>query len=77
MLLFPQVIQGAARAREPHRIPTYLTRVAESFHRFYHHHRVVSEDRDLSVARLLLCQGVRQVIANGLTLLGVSAPDRM
>jgi arginyl-tRNA synthetase len=77
LLLFPQMIQGAARAREPHRIPTYLAKLAESFHRFYHVHRVVTEDRERSQGRLVLCQGVRRVLANGLALLGVSAPERM
>jgi arginyl-tRNA synthetase len=77
LMLFPQLIQGAARAREPHRIPTYLARLSEAFHRFYHFHRVVTPDRERSEARLLLCLGVRQVLANGLALLGVSAPERM
>jgi arginyl-tRNA synthetase len=77
LMLFPEVIRGAARAREPHRLPAYLARVAEGFHRFYHVHRVVTADRELSQARLLLCLGVRQVVRNGLGLLGVSAPERM
>ena len=74
---FPQVLQGAARAREPHRVPTYLRGLAESFHRFYQVHRVVSEDRELSQARLALAAGVRRTLANGLQLLGVAAPERM
>jgi arginyl-tRNA synthetase len=74
---FPHVLQGAARTREPHRVPTFLRGLAESFHRFYQVHRVVSDDRDLSQARLALAEGVRQTLANGLTLLGVAAPERM
>ena len=77
LALFPDVVRGAARAREPHRLPTYLARTAESFHRFYHVHRVVTPDRELSEARLLLCLAARQVVKNGLGLLGVSAPERM
>jgi arginyl-tRNA synthetase len=77
LLLFPELVRGAARAREPHRLPTYLARLAETFHRFYHVHRVVTADRELSQARLLLCLGVRQVVRNGLGLLGVAAPERM
>lgn len=77
LALFPEVVRGAARAREPHRLPAFLARVAEGFHRFYHVHRVVTDDRELSEARLLLCVGVRQVVRNGLELLGVSAPERM
>jgi arginyl-tRNA synthetase len=77
LALFPDVVRGAAKAREPHRIPAYLARVSESFHRFYHVHRVVTEDRARSEARLLLCLAARRVLANGLGLLGVSAPERM
>lgn len=74
---FPEVISGAAKAREPHRIPIYLETLATSFHQFYHNHRVLSDDDDLTAARLLLCQATRTVLANGLGLLGVSAPDKM
>src|SRR5262249_50585764 len=77
LALFPDVVRGAAKAREPHRIPAYLARVSESFHRFYHVHRVVTDDRARSEARLLLVLGLRRVLANGLGLLGVSAPERM
>jgi arginyl-tRNA synthetase len=77
LALFPDVVRGAARAREPHRIPAYLARASESFHRFYHVHRVVTDDRARSEARLLLCLAARRVLANGLGLLGVSAPERM
>jgi len=74
---YPEVVRGAAAAREPHRIPTFLTEAAADFHRFYHACRVVTEDLERSRARLLLAAAARQVIANGLGLMGVSAPERM
>lgn len=74
---FPQVVAEAAQAFEPHRIPIYLRELAATFHPFYHNHRVVGSPPARQAARLALCLGVRQVLANGLGLLGVSAPDRM
>jgi len=74
---FPEVIRGAAAAREPHRIPTYLTELAAEFHRFYHACRVVSDDVARSRDRLLLSAAARIVLRNGLALMGVSAPDRL
>ena len=65
------------KAREPHRIPTCLMETAAEFHRFYHVCRVVSEDRATTRWRLSLCEATRQVLANGLALMGVSAPERM
>jgi arginyl-tRNA synthetase len=74
---FPELVRGAAVAREPHRLPTYLMEVAAEFHRFYHACRVVGEDDEMSRGRLLLAAAARTVIGNGLALMGVSAPDRM
>ncbi len=74
---FPEVVRGAARTREPHRIPTYLMETAAEFHRFYHACRVVSENLERSRSRLQICEATRQVLANGLSLMGVSAPQRM
>lgn len=74
---FPEVVRGAALAREPHRLPTYLMEAAAEFHRFYHACRVVSEDVPKSRARLELSDATRIVIRNGLVLMGVSAPERM
>jgi arginyl-tRNA synthetase len=74
---YPEVVRGAAAAREPHRIPTYLMEMAAAFHRFYHACRVVTEDADRSRARLMLAAAARQVLANGLALMGVSAPASM
>ena len=74
---YPEVVRGAAAAREPHRIPTFLMETAAEFHRFYHVCRVVTEDLERSRVRLMLAAAARQVIANGLALMGVSAPERM
>jgi arginyl-tRNA synthetase len=77
LLEFPEVVLGAALAREPHRLPTYLQDLAGVFHAFYHQHRVVADDAGLTQARLDLCDAARIVFANGLGLLGVSAPEKM
>jgi arginyl-tRNA synthetase len=74
---YPEVVRGAAAAREPHRIPTYLMETAGDFHRFYHVCRIVTDDLERSRARLQLAAAARQVIANALGLMGVSAPERM
>jgi arginyl-tRNA synthetase len=74
---FPEVVRGAAAAREPHRIPTYLVETSAAFHRFYHACRVVTDDAPRSRARLAIAEAARRVIANGLALLGVTAPERM
>jgi arginyl-tRNA synthetase len=74
---FPEVVRGAALAREPHRIPTYLMETAAEFHRFYHACRVVTDDLGRSRARLELVDATRIVLRNGLALMGVSAPDQM
>jgi len=74
---FPEVVRGAAFAREPHRLPTFLMETAAEFHRFYHACRVVGEDRAQSESRVRLAESARVVLRNGLALLGVTAPDRM
>jgi arginyl-tRNA synthetase len=74
---FPAVVAQSALQREPHRIAYYLMELAALFHGYYNRHRVLSEDERLTQARLYLVTAVRQVIANGLNLLGVSAPDKM
>ena len=55
----------------------WLSELAALFHPYYKNHRVIQDDRELMLARLALCTAVGQVIANGLTLLGVSAPETM
>ncbi|KKC00061.1 arginine--tRNA ligase [Mycolicibacter arupensis] len=78
---FPRVLETAAALREPHRVCRYLEDLAGDYHRFYDSCRVLpqgdEEPGDLHAARLALCQATRQVIANGLDILGVSAPERM
>jgi arginyl-tRNA synthetase len=72
---FPSVVEGAATALEPHRITGYLESLARLAHAWYHKFRVLGEPEE--AARLVLARAVRQVLANGLSLLGISAPDRM
>jgi arginyl-tRNA synthetase len=75
------VLKAAAALREPHRISRYLEDVAGDYHRFYDTCRVLPQGdevpNELHTARLALCQATRQVIANGLGILGVTAPERM
>ncbi|NOY87109.1 MAG: arginine--tRNA ligase [Deltaproteobacteria bacterium] len=73
----PDVIEGAALAMEPHRLTIYLNAIAATLHSYYNHHRVLTEDPDLTAARLALVVGVRTAIAKALYILGVSAPERM
>jgi arginyl-tRNA synthetase len=75
LLDFPQLVAEAVERRGPQAIPTYAIRVADDFHRFYHHHRVV--DSDEQPFRLALCRATRLVIARSLDLIGVAAPERM
>jgi len=78
---FPRIVTGAAELREPHRIARYLEQLATAYHKFYDSCRVLprgDEEVDATgVARLWLCAATRQVVANGLQLCGVSAPERM
>ena len=74
---FPLIIELCVKNLEPQRLTVYLGELAASFHSFYQKCRVVTEDANLSAARLGLCLAVRQVVLNGLNLLGVSAPERM
>jgi arginyl-tRNA synthetase len=78
---FPRVVKAAAELREPHRVARYLEELARTYHRFYDTCRVLprgdEEISDLHRARLLLVAATRTVLANGLHLLGVSAPERM
>ena len=74
---FPDTVEGAALNLEPHRITNYLTELAKRFHPYYNRHRFVGDDQELSRARLVLAEAVRLVTANGLNLLGVSAPESM
>lgn len=74
---YPEVVERAARLREPHQITHYLRELAGEFHTYYNAHTFLVEDAELRDARLNLIDAVRQTIANGLALLDVSAPETM
>ena len=74
---YPDVLAGSAKNMEPHRVTYYLMNLASAFHTYYNKHRVLSDDSQLQCGRLNLVLAVQKVIRNGLTLLGVSAPDKM
>jgi arginyl-tRNA synthetase len=79
LIVFPETVEKAARERAPHRMTVYLRELATAVHAWYHHTRAVGapEGELTEHARLLLARAGRIVLANGLTLLGISAPDRM
>ncbi len=74
---FEELVKASAASLEPHRLTTYLIELAGKYHRFYHNHRVVTDDRPLTEARLYLCYAVRTIIRSALSLLGISAPATM
>ncbi len=74
---FEELVRDAALDRTPHRLTRYLEELAAVFHVFYNRHRVISDDAELTSARLFLVRCARQVIRNGLGILGVSAPESM
>ena len=75
--LYPEVIAHAAKNHEPHQVAHYLKDLAGNFHSYYNAHRMVIDDAQLRNARMCLCMAARQVIDNGLGLLGVDAPEQM
>ncbi len=77
ILAFRECIEKAALTLEIHRIAFYLHELVAIFHSYYKQHRIVTKDREKTLARLLLLDGLRKVIASGLSILGVSAPDKM
>jgi arginyl-tRNA synthetase len=77
LLFYPMVFEAAATAFEPHRITYYLQELAGIFHPYYNKHRVVTENESLTYARLALVEAVRLVLKEGLTVLGIGAPERM
>src|SRR4051812_45843431 len=77
LVQLPEVIEKAAREREPHRVTVYLHELATMVHGWYHHTRTLGEAPETERARLLLARSARIVLANGLAVLGISAPDRM
>ena len=80
---FPSLLKEICVALEPHRLTYYLTDLAALFHRYFNlgtkisDHRIITRDKALSQARLFLAEGIRTVIANGLKLLGIKAPEKM
>ena len=74
---YPEVVLGTARDCEPHTLANYLRELAGDFHTWYNAQKMLVDEKPLRDARLALCSAVRQVIANGLDLLGVSAPREM
>jgi arginyl-tRNA synthetase len=74
---YPETLAAAARDLAPHAIAFYLRSLAGEFHSYYNAERILVEDESLRAARLALCAAVRQTLANGLALLGVSAPEKM
>jgi arginyl-tRNA synthetase len=77
LLSYPMILEGAARAYEPHRITFYLQELAGLFHPYYHKFKVVSDDVAVTRARLALCLAIKIILGDALSILGVTAPERM
>jgi arginyl-tRNA synthetase len=75
--LFGESVEKSARTLHPHIIFTYLMTLAQAFHSYYNKHKVITNNKEISIGRLCLITAVKKVIRNGLSLLGVSAPERM
>lgn len=74
---FPDIVESCALTFEPHRLAEYLHNLAGFYHKFYHQHRVVTEDIQLTAARIALCFGTKIVLKNGFDILGITAPEKM
>jgi len=75
---YPELIVNSATTLEPHRVPHYLQDTASLFHTFYNKHRVLDDaEPELTQVRLVLVDCVRKVLRNGLTLMGIAAPESM
>ena len=74
---YPEVVEAAALNEEPHQLSHYVRELANDFHTYYNAHQFLVENDALRDARLKLILAVRQVLRNGLNLLGVSAPEKM
>ena len=77
LLDFPELVESAASTLEPHRIATYLLETARLAHLWYHKHHVLEQEADVTRARLALARGAQIVLRNGMTMLGIAAPERM
>lgn len=75
---FPDEIEETSRTLEPHKLISYLNRVAESFHKFYHNNRVLdTENLPLSYMRLCICESVKKILNSGFSIIGIKSPERM
>ena len=74
---YTDTVEEAARVLEPHRVIFYLIDLASEFHRFYNRHRIMTDDRELTAARLYLAWAVGKVLRGGLATVGVNAPEQM
>ena len=77
VLAFPEIVEKSARALEVHRISHYLLDMVSRFHGYYSRHRVISDDKALTLARLFLLDAIRITIRNGFELMGISSPEEM
>ena len=77
MATLPPVLENSAPELAPHRVIFYLMELAGHFHSYYNRHKVITEDKELTQARLCLVEGLRTVFRNGLNILGLSAPEKM
>ena len=77
MARYPEIVRCSAEYMEPHRITYFLMNLASAFHAYYNKHRVLTDDAELTLGRLYLVLAVKKTIRNGLSLLGVSAPEKM
>ena len=77
LIHFPETVMNALENLEPQTVAGYLQWTATEFHKFYSEHRVVTDDKELTTARLFLVSAVRTVLANGLEILGISQPEKM
>ncbi len=77
IIYFPKTVSNCAETCEPHRLATYLRGVAEAFTQFYHSCRILGEETKIATARMALAQATRITLCNGLSILGISAPERM
>ena len=77
MARYPEVIEGAAKSLEPHRVTFYLNDLASVFHGYYNKNKVISDNKELTVARLFLIKSISIVLGNALKILGVNAPEKM
>ena len=77
LLDFPEIVEAAAESLEPHRIATYLLETARLAHLWYHKHHVLEQEADVTRARLALARSAQIVLRNGMTILGITSPERM